>query len=398
MKNFITFYPVKNGDTTLIKFDDGTTIQSDCKIRKNLDSNEVDVKKELLKSIKKKKGNPTLDVFMLTHADQDHCLGFKDNYYTGDPKNYATKNQNNDEIIIGELWVTSMIFSSEQCDDAHTIRNEANRRKRLYQSNSPDRLKEGNRLVIVGYDGKESLEKVPHFYPGDIVDFFNGKTQHTIEAFVHAPFKDDLITAKAEKTRNSASIVLQFRFFKDADKQTFVSRIILGGDSDHYIWEKILEKSKIHDNEHALYWDLFLSPHHCSWSYFNDVPYSSSPTPKSYSLEFLDYRKSGAKLIASSKEILDNNDNPPHYKAKEQYVKKVGESNFLSTAIYPEKDKPLPMEFEITEKGLVLQDAKKKKAVEDAAANLNANRYRTTPDGKLGLSGIIHQPTKFFGT
>jgi hypothetical protein len=399
MNSFITFYPVGNGDTILLKFDDKTTIQLDCKIRKSSQSDknkDVDVKKELLKDLEKRNGNSIVDVFVLTHADEDHCLGFENNYYIGDPDKYSQQNKDNEEIIVGELWVTSMIFTYSHCADALAIRREVIRRKALYDTDSELRFKEGNRLFIIGYNGLQKLDKIPHYYPSNKITRFNNKVQTKIEAFLHAPFKDDLITAKAEKDRNSASIVLQFRFFEDINKTKFNARIVLGGDSDHYIWEKIIEISESNNNEDALHWNLFLSPHHCSWTYFNDTPQENNSVAKDYSLNFIDYKLSNAKIIASSKEIIDNTDNPPHFRAKKEYVDKVGANNLICLATYPSKDEPLPLQFEITKEGLVLIDALRKKKLEETANALIAGNLKSNPAGQLGDTGLKHQPTKFY--
>ena len=57
-------------------------------------------------------------------------------------------------------------------------------------------------------------------------------------------------------------------------------------------------------------------------------------------------------MFASSKKIKNNEDTPPHYKAKEQYAKKVKEENFLNTATAFKNGKtPQPIVFEITPQG-----------------------------------------------
>ncbi|MBC8644374.1 hypothetical protein H9W95_10640 [Flavobacterium lindanitolerans] len=155
---------------------------------------------------------------------------------------------------------------------------------------------------------------------------------------------------------------------------------MFGGDSDHTSWCIILEKTKKFKNEEALKWDLFLSPHHCSWSFFNDRPQEENPTPKKTSLEVLDYRRNNAKVIASSKKILDDEDNPPHYEAKSEYIKKVTEGNFLNTTTYDVINKiPQPIIFEVTSLGIV-----KPKKVEGAARVA----------GGAGL-GIVNSPSKY---
>jgi hypothetical protein len=59
-------------------------------------------------------------------------------------------------------------------------------------------------------------------------------------------------------------------------------------------------------------------------------------------------------VIASSKEIIDNDDNPPHYQAKQQYIKKLASSSdFLNTSGEPSKERLQPIEFTITSNGPV---------------------------------------------
>jgi len=89
----LKFYPVDNGDTTLITLTDKTTILIDCKIREgeeNNAGNEIfSVKNDLLENLQKRNKNPFLDLFIVTHPDEDHCLGFEKNFYRGDPDKYS---------------------------------------------------------------------------------------------------------------------------------------------------------------------------------------------------------------------------------------------------------------------------------------------------------------------
>ena len=132
---------------------------------------------------------------------------------------------------------------------------------------------------------------------------------------------------------------------------------MFGGDSDHYSWEFIYDKTKERKNDvthNALDWDLFLAPHHCSWSFFNDTPQKDNPVAQKKSLAILDYKRNDAKVISSSKEIVNNDDNPPHFEAKAEYVKKVTKSNFINTETDDVVGKtPQPIVFEITSKGPV---------------------------------------------
>ncbi len=371
-KHVLKFYPVANGDTTLLKLVDKTTILIDCKIRdgeKDTNGNEIfDVKKDLLTEIQKSKSTPFLDVFVLTHGDQDHCQGFEKHFYSGKPENYAKSNRDNDEILINELWVTSSIFGEHSNDDAKAVKKEAERRRRLYLNDDASKDDDGNRLRMIGYDGDKKFEKVPNNVPGDTITLkdINGNSDENFEFFVHGPFKQSLINANAEKDRNSSSIILQARF-KDHKSDDWSSFFLTGGDADHYRWKEVLNKSKKNGNEDKLDWDIFQTPHHCSWTYFNDVPYSNegNDKPKQSSLDILEYGRSGAFIVASSKKIVDNDDNPPHYPARKEYVKKVDSDKFLNTNINVSEKKPQPIVFETSSSGFKRTD--KGEAVADAA-------------------------------
>ncbi len=344
-KHILKYFPVGNGDTSLIKLKDATTIITDCRIRK-VEDGVYDVKKDLLESLDTNgDGNPFVDLFILTHADQDHCHNFRKHFYKGDPEQYDPKNSDHeDKIIIDEIWVTTSLFTTEQSDDANYIRNEVNRRKRLYNNDDSKRNNRGNRLVLIGYDEDSEFENVPTYVPGNVVENINDKTLDNFSFFIHAPFEKDLENNQAIGDRNATSIVYQGSFIDDQGNT--ICKILHGGDADHYRWDTIKEQSENNDNEHALEWDIFLSPHHCSWSYFNDTPQKDNTTPKQSSLDILDYGLEGAKVIASCKTIENNDDNPPHYKAKEEYLDKVEDDNFYNTTeFYEEFDKPIVFEI-----------------------------------------------------
>ena len=369
--NKIKYYPVDNGDTSLITLKDNTTILIDCNFRKeekNSDGNNVyPVKKDLLDSIRKRKHYKSIDLFVLTHPDQDHCRGFEKNFYQGDPDDYGKSNRDNEEIIIDEIWVTSMLFTWSVCSDANAIRSEVNRRKRLTGN---DKNKRGNRLRLVGYDEDRNLQDVIQYVPGYEINSINDVTYDTFSIFIHAPFKKNLIKGKAIKDRNSASIVFQARF---KDKNTDIdhsSYAIFGGDADHNNWKHIIKITERHNKGKYLRWDLLLAPHHCSWSYFNDTPYSNkeNQTPKDHSIKLLkDYRENGGSVICSSKKVIEAKRNPPHKAAKDQYLKYLdSEKDFFELAIIPKEKSPEPIEFIMTNKGPQKSTEKAKLAITSA--------------------------------
>ena len=101
----------------------------------------------------------------------------------------------------------------------------------------------------------------------------------------------------------------------------------------------------------ALNFDIFMAPHHCSWTYFNNVPYMNGETDKpveSSKTMIKDHKTNGAVIIASSKQIKKDKDNPPHHQSKEEYVKLIGADKFISLAEEPDSKKPKPVVYEVT--------------------------------------------------
>jgi hypothetical protein len=380
-KNFVKYYPVDNGDTSLIKLKDNVTLLIDVNIREsetNSDGNDIfDVKTDLIECIEKNDGNYFLNHFILSHADEDHCLGFEKNFYQGDPKEYGESNQENDEIIIDELWVTSLIFSNDLCSDAKAIKKEAKRRLKLIEDDSSEKDDFGNKIKLIGYDGNERYEDVPNHIPGESVEISD-----YLELFIHAPFKSDLIESRADKDRNASSIVFQARIKNKSTDDEPTAKLIFGGDADHYRWKKILKISEEKENEDKLEWDILLAPHHCSWSFFNDVPYDDKENqePKDYSLEFLDYGQDDSKIIASCKKIKKEKPNPPHEAAKDEYIDKLdSKENFFNTSTHPKEKTPEPIIFEIgksIEKQETESEKKSRAAKEIAKAGVVKKPWR----------------------
>lgn len=378
----IKFYPVDNGDTVLIKVDK-TTIQIDANIRSNDDC--YDVMSDLLDEFSKDgEGKYHLDLFMLTHPDEDHCHGIDTYYYLGDPDKYTDEDLENDLVIIDELMVTPMLFSDATSAPAKALKKEAERRRKLWDENSSDKTKAGNRLVIIGYDGDKKYENVTSYIPGETIKKVNGKSITLLEFFVHSPFKDSLVEGKAEADKNETSIVMQARFKYTSTDTDPAALYLFGGDADHYIWEEIQNQSKAHGNDDKLDFDIFMAPHHCSWTYFNDVPYKKGETdePVESSKDLIkDHKMTGAVIIASSKQIKDDDDNPPHYPAKEEYVKLIGSDKFISLVEEPDSKNPKPVVYEVTSTGFQRKDKNQQKGSAGAAISSSGTTGRKSTYG-----------------
>lgn len=348
----ITFFPVGNGDIAVIRLTDQTDVVIDCNVRKpEGDEGCYDVHDHLLRHVKKADDVPYVDAFILTHADQDHCRGFPRIFYTGDPSEYTETDKKEGRIRINELWFTPRLFSQyedELCDDAEAFLEEAQRRMELYRSGDVNVIEAGNRIRIIGYSDSPELEGLEDIIsvPGTETRDFDLSAKNDCTFFIHAPFKQD--TDSEDGERNNTSVVLQARF--DIDNEQSACLVMFGGDADYTVWEHILEMS----DDDTLTWDLFLAPHHCSWTFFNQHGVSE---PYESSMEVLGKRREGAKIIASCKPIKDDDNNPPSYNAKEIYVDAVGIKNFHVTTEYPSEDEPQPIVFILSKNGPVLDDS-----------------------------------------
>ena len=338
----IKFYPVDNGDTVLIKVDK-TTIQIDANIRNNDDC--YDVMSDLLDEFSKdSEGRYHLDLFMLTHPDEDHCRGIDTNYYLGNPEKYSDEDLKNDLVIIDELMVTPMLFTGATSEPAKALKKEAERRRKLWDDNSRDKTKAGNRLVIIGYDGDKRYKNVTSYIPGEIIKEVNGKSMSLLEFFVHSPFKDSLVEGRAEADKNATSIVMQARFKYTSTATQPSALYLFGGDADHMNGE-------------------------------TDKPVESSKTM------IKDHKTNGAVIIASSKQIKKDKDNPPHHQSKEEYVKLIGADKFISLAEEPDSKKPKPVVYEVTSSGFLRKDKNQQKGSTGAAIGSSSTSGRKSAYG-----------------
>lgn len=313
-----------------------------------------DVKADLLKELKKDGlGRPFVDLFISTHPHDDHCKGFAENFYHGEVDDYD-KDKNKDEIIIEELWITPRGLNNNLSSPAEDIRKEAKRRRKLYDDDKNFTGSKGNYLRIIGYDKDKEFDSRYCYVPGKLVTTVHGSSLSWLEIFIHAPFKEDVETSKKYDNKNATSVVVQFGFKIDG-YTGYKSRVLMGGDAEHEIWQHILDNNA---DDEKLKWNIFLAPHHCSWSFFNNSDNKKEIKP---SADVILNKQIGnsAHIIASSNEIKNDNNNPPCYEAKLQYIKKLksGSSHFLNTATHSKVGNiPQPIVFKINENGKTLKE------------------------------------------
>lgn len=370
----ITFYPVKNGDTNLIEFPDGVNMLIDCKFRSEAEDNDdYNVINDLLtnKLTTKKKGLPYLNAFVLTHPDQDHCLGFAQKFFLEKNPEITEPTEEEKEsklILIGELWYSSRVFTEHEddlSDDAKSFKKEADRRMQLWKTNDSTKDKPGNRIRIIGYSDVDDLNGIPDeciTAAGEEISKLDGKNHTQYRFFIHSPFKK----AIEGDSRNETSIVMQIRV--DADSSKDAGKLIFGGDAEWRVWKKIQEKTS---DKKKLEWNLFEAPHHCSYTFFAD---DRENDPEESSLNFLDNRVGNGYIVSSSKTIKKNSDNPPCQKAKNRYIEKLDddEDYFKCTE---ENNKQEPVVFEVKKDGIWFDDKSNKKKQDSKSSSIGKREH-----------------------
>ena len=334
-----TFWPVGTGDSSTVKVAEETYFQIDIRHMDKAEDGDdpaypiIDHLEEILP---KQSGKPYLSTFALTHPDKDHCQGFEE----------LLK-----RVTIGELWLSPRTFreyKDDLCEDAQAFQKEALRRveETIKAGGDPGA---GNRIRIIGYDyllKEQTYQGFPtEFFsvPGHSVTLLDGNDyEGTFCAFIHAPFLDD-----SYGDRNDCSLAFQITLTNGEA----VGKALYFGDLTYPILKRIFAVSEAENLE----WNILLAPHHCSKSamYWKD----EGEEDESLKSDILDIMQEHALepgyIIASSAPIPASNepgDNPPHVKAKREYLKIVPD-DFICTHEHPNESNPVPVVFAVTNAG-----------------------------------------------
>lgn len=367
-KQGFVFWPVGTGDSTTVCITDETVVQVDLH---NLSCSEEDddprvpIVEHLVELLPKVGKKPYLAVFVLTHPDEDHCLGFQDLL---------------EKVAIGELWFTPRIFrefKKDLCPDAEAFLNEAKRRVKKTIAAKGD-VASGDVVRIIGYDELLQEDEFKGFpktrlsVPGhEVVELDGFDYSDYFRAFIHAPFKSD-----SSGERNDCSIAMQITL-KNAKA---AGHGLLLGDHCYPTLNRIFEQSDDDD----LKWNVLLAPHHCSKSamYWKD----EGAKDESLRQAILDAMEATAQspgyIVASSDPIPASNkdgDCPPHVIAKNRY-EEVAPDGFLCTGEHGDKASPDLIVFELTEDGFsYLGIGSKKTAAKSIGAAVSMARGYSEP-------------------
>lgn len=355
----ISYYPVDNGDMTLVRFESGKILLIDCRIREKADNPDdatPDVAKMLKADLPRDSQNrPYVDGFLLSHPDQDHCDGLKKHFHLGPLADYP---KGSDKIVIREMWSSPMVFRRASknhvlCEDAKAFNAEARRRVAKFRA-SGGGVSDGDRILILGEDenGKTNdlgaiLVKVDQIFNKICA---NSDVSWSARLLAPLPKGDD--TEEAVLAKNHSSVIVRFNL--SADGNVDACRFLTGGDAEVAIWEKLWGKHKTRRD--WLSYDMLQTPHHCSWHSLSYDSWSDCDDPKvnSDARSALSQTRAKAIMIASSCPILDDDNDPPCYGAKQEYedIADNADGQFLCVMEETDKKNPQPLVFEIGRDGV----------------------------------------------
>ena len=343
---------------TLIKLESGRHILIDVNIREKADdeNHETPDVASMLRPMLPcdDQGRLYVDVFLLSHPDLDHCRGLERHFHLGPPEDCP-----DNKILIGEIWSSPMVFRRASktrilSEDAKSFNREAKRRVNLFKETRNIGLT-GNRIQILGEDenGKtDGLGKIL-VRVNEQIQYVNGQPDASVNARLLGPLTSSEFNSPEEAeeilAKNNSSVIIHFLL--SSEGRGDACAFLTGGDSEVVIWEKLWEK---HGTHACLTYDLMQAPHHCSWHSLSRESWSRTEGKAEMSLfaqKALSQAQPGAFIVASSKPIEDDYNDPPCIGAKRAYkeiLNQVG-GEFICTG-----DKsPELVTFEVTKDGIV---------------------------------------------
>jgi hypothetical protein len=393
----ITFFPVDNGDMTLVQLadSDNTSILVDLNIRAaadDPDDSTRDVAKDLRDGLKTDaNGRPYVDVLLNSHPDKDHITGYEKHFYSGPLADYPDDDKPLKErrIVVREMWCSLTVYkrackSHTLGDDAKAFNKESRRRIDASRKKDCKDVPEGDRVVVFGEDD-ESKDLGDLLIEVDTTfSKVNGKDlSKYFKATMLGPLtadndKDDELLGK-----NNSSVILNMSIGANASAPD-ACRFLTAGDAEVAIWERLWGKHK--DETEPLEYDILQTPHHCSWRSMSNESWGDARKAGKKAAVNKDARsalsqaRDGAFIVATCKEIKDDNDDPPCYGAKQEYeaIAKGVEGSFICTAEYPEKASPAPLKLDISPEGPTLPP---KKASDVKTAGMSSAARTPQPHG-----------------
>ena len=351
----IMFFPVGNGDMTLVKTESGRNLLIDLNIRAaadDPDDDTLDVAKKLRDRLDRDAaGRLCVDSLLISHPDKDHCTGLRKHFHLGPPDEWSPKA---DRIFIREIWSSPTVFRRASrrnvlCDDAKAFNAEARRRVKQFRETRGS-VGDGDRILILGEDedGKTADLGAILVHVDQEFTRVNGQNDWSMKARLLGPLPKSSDDDDDTLSKNNSSTILRFSLAggRIPDK----CRFLTGGDAEVAIWERLWQRHC--QRTDWLSYDLLQTPHHCSWhslSYDSWSDLGEDAKVCEDARNALSQTRNGATIVASSNPIKDDDNDPPCVRAKREYtsIADAADGSFKCVGEEPSEKSPDVMEFEI---------------------------------------------------
>lgn len=350
----MTFFPLGNADTTLIRLADDNLIlfdYADMRCADDPADKRIDLPKEIRAQLADA-GRASFRSVAFTHLDKDHISGASDFFWF----RYSGALQDDKRVKIDEMWVpAAAITETSLTGDAYHIRQEARYRLKKGEGikvfSRPENLSSFLQECGLSVSDREScIVDAGKYVPG-----FSKNDSGKVEFFVHSPFawRSD----EGLEDRNENSIIVQMTVSVGAED----SYALLGADINYDSLSKIVQTSKKHGNEERLKWDVLKLFHHCSFKSLSDDKGEDKTVPvEDVDWLFRELARKNEIIVSPSKPIPtkgsedDEDPQPPHRQAANYYKEIIIDSDgkFLVTMETPSKENPRPIRLRFSAAGV----------------------------------------------
>ena len=291
-----------------------------------------------------------LDVFVSTHPDKDHVLGFGDLFHCGPPDKWdSDPDEDEPKIVVDEIWCSSYGANPHYVtEQSKPLTDEIRRRKKL--QSTPEGRRAGNRLQIMDTGSHSS---------GSLIDGFDWRLLAPTPSEAGVPQTDE---GSPPASSNSTSLVIQWTIKRNWGD----NHILLCGDTSVEVLER-LEQQVHRKSPEWLAWHVLLVPHHCSRRSIGRV-YNGGCVDEEFeeseaALTALGEQRGDGFVAASSRRVVRGGATPPSWHAKQRYLRILArggtvddkaKERFRCTGGNAQADKPAHVVFNLTAGGPTL--------------------------------------------